>query len=166
MNWTGIKDIDLNILQKLSDIELSNVCKTSNYFRNLCKTETFWFNRIYLHLKINHSDIHKLKKYLNFNDYKSLYLFLTTKNYEDILIYLQQTFIDDMIKRNLNPSLPKWINRDEFIYEIRRRFTVYQYNSSKPDTATIVLINNLLAETKFIVPGGFNRQYNKPLIKF
>ncbi len=45
MNFTGIRDVDLEILKKLDDAELGKICSTNKYFRDLCKNEDFWRNR-------------------------------------------------------------------------------------------------------------------------
>ncbi len=45
MNFTGIRDLDLEILKKLDDAELGKICSTNKYFRELCKNEDFWRNR-------------------------------------------------------------------------------------------------------------------------
>ena len=45
MNFTGIRDLDLEILKKLKDEELGKICSTNKYFRELCKNEDFWRNR-------------------------------------------------------------------------------------------------------------------------
>ena len=41
-----LKDIDFEILAKLNDRDLGKLCSTDKYFRNLCKNDTFWRNRV------------------------------------------------------------------------------------------------------------------------
>lgn len=43
---TGIKDVDLLILQQLEDGEIFNFCLTNKYANYLCKEENFWYTRI------------------------------------------------------------------------------------------------------------------------
>ncbi len=45
MDFTGIRDLDLEILKKLDDAELGKICSTNKYFRELCKNQDFWRNR-------------------------------------------------------------------------------------------------------------------------
>ena len=42
---TGNKDVDYEILYKLSDYDLGNVCKVNQYSRDLCRNDNFWMNR-------------------------------------------------------------------------------------------------------------------------
>jgi hypothetical protein len=44
--FTGQKDVDFIILQKIDDLELSNLCVINSYVNDLCKDETFWRNRL------------------------------------------------------------------------------------------------------------------------
>ena len=41
MSLTGIKDIDLKILQELTDAELGKVCTVNKRVAELCNDETF-----------------------------------------------------------------------------------------------------------------------------
>ena len=43
--FTGNKDVDLEILKSLEDKDLLNMCKTNKYLANLCKDDNFWKNR-------------------------------------------------------------------------------------------------------------------------
>lgn len=40
--FSGNKDADKYVLEKLGDRDLLNMCKTNKYFRNICNDETFW----------------------------------------------------------------------------------------------------------------------------
>ena len=42
---TGIKDLDLKILNLLDDKSLANTFKLNRYFRTLSRIESFWLNR-------------------------------------------------------------------------------------------------------------------------
>jgi len=43
---TGIKDVDYNILNNLSDDDLIKICKINKNANNLCGDQIFWYNRI------------------------------------------------------------------------------------------------------------------------
>lgn len=45
---TGIKDIDLIILNKLSQEDLFNICQVNKSFSKLCNYEYFWKNKVYI----------------------------------------------------------------------------------------------------------------------
>ncbi|GAG92810.1 unnamed protein product, partial [marine sediment metagenome] len=45
ITFTGDKDTDLIILNKLSDNDLVNVCSVNKYVNKLCQNESFWLNR-------------------------------------------------------------------------------------------------------------------------
>lgn len=161
-NFTGIKDVDLTILQKLSDIDLLNICETNQYFRKLCTVDNFWFNRISIFFNLKYEEIKNLKAFLNFTDYRNLYIFLSKKTSDDIKYYVQEKYINNIIRRNLLENCPKWINRDELVFEIRRRFSQSMYNSERPDTEAIILINKI-THIPVVIPGGFTRRLNPHL---
>ena len=45
MSFTPIKDVNLEIMSKMDDKTLLNVCATNKYGRELCRNESFWRNR-------------------------------------------------------------------------------------------------------------------------
>lgn len=49
---TGIRDVDLKILQELTDKELSVVCSVNKKVADLCNDESFWMNRLYIKLSV------------------------------------------------------------------------------------------------------------------
>ena len=75
MNFPKVKDVNLEILQKMSDRELGRICSTDKYFRELCKNEDFWRNRT----------VSKFGKYLGnvdeINKFRTQYGFNTWRNY-------------------------------------------------------------------------------------
>ena len=46
--FTGNKDTDFEILQRLDDKDLSQFCLVNTYVNNLCRDEKFWRNRVLL----------------------------------------------------------------------------------------------------------------------
>jgi hypothetical protein len=45
MSFTPIKDVNLEIMSKMDDRTLLNVCLTNNYAKELCDDQSFWHNR-------------------------------------------------------------------------------------------------------------------------
>ena len=45
MSFTPIKDVNLEIMAKMDDKTLLNVCATNKYAKELCQNESFWRNR-------------------------------------------------------------------------------------------------------------------------
>lgn len=45
-HFTGIYDVDLEILLNLEDKDLANLCQTNKYFHRLCREDVFWQRRI------------------------------------------------------------------------------------------------------------------------
>src|SRR5665648_219289 len=44
--FTGNKNTDYLVLERLEDKELVKICQTNQYLRNLCRDEGFWLRRI------------------------------------------------------------------------------------------------------------------------
>lgn len=68
---TGIKDVDLKILQELKDNEISLVCSVNKYVARLCENESFWLNRLLTHYKLDF-----IKDLKGNYTYKQLYRYL------------------------------------------------------------------------------------------
>lgn len=122
---TGNKDTDVIILMKLNDKELSAVCSVNRYINKICKSRDFWNKRTITVFQITHDELDQLRKYLNL-DGKELYVFLVTKrtgwNTEKLLVLFllnYQNVINEIIDNSLVKNLPKWINREEFVYYLR-----------------------------------------------
>jgi hypothetical protein len=49
---TGDKNLDIDIINRLSDTELGTVCKVNKYVRSLCNDNILWRKRIALRYKI------------------------------------------------------------------------------------------------------------------
>ena len=72
---TGVRDLDLKILQNLDDRELPIVCTTNKYVRDLCNDENFWLNRLVARMGYSLSEIKKLKGSFKYKDiYRYIYL--------------------------------------------------------------------------------------------
>ena len=77
-NFTGNKDVDKIILQKLSDKDMSNLCKTNTYMKKLCKNldDSFWLERLvdrYGKIKNKKSENMSWKNFYNLFSQESRY---------------------------------------------------------------------------------------------
>ena len=45
---TGNRDVDITILNRLSDRDLVSACQTNKAYNAICNDQTFWANRIRL----------------------------------------------------------------------------------------------------------------------
>lgn len=130
---TKNKDTDIIILQQLSDYELGKVCSVNKYVNSICNDNKFWLNRTMLKFNLTGEETQKMKKYLGFHTYKELYVYLSTfyinisgtdikiKREDVIYLFKNEKMIDELIEKNLQPTLPRWMNREELVYDIRRK---------------------------------------------
>ena len=78
--FSGIKDVDLQILSNLDDKDLFNACLSNKYLNNICKTsDMFWKNRI-----INNLGAEYLQDKLSFRDYYIQFIMLL--NLDDLAL--------------------------------------------------------------------------------
>ncbi len=88
MKFTGVKDTDRIILNKLNDKDLLSICSTNKSWRNFCNTDqTFWMNRIYNKFPYLSSDI--INKYRNDKTWSEYYIDLRriNKNHKQQRLY-------------------------------------------------------------------------------
>ena len=82
--FTGIRDLDLEILSKLDDRELGRICSTDKYFRQLCTNEDFWRNRV----------VKRFGKYLGdletINSFRTKYSYTWRKYYISLVDFLEK----------------------------------------------------------------------------
>ncbi len=77
--FTGVKDTDRIILNKLNDKDLLSICSTNKSWRNFCNTDqTFWMNRVYNKFPYLSSDI--INKYRNDKTWSEYYIDLRRIN--------------------------------------------------------------------------------------
>ena len=122
MNFTGIRDLDLEILKKLKDEELGKICSTNKYFRDLCKNEDFWRNRT----------VERFSKYLGNIDKLNTYRLkakLTWRLYYVYLIDYLESFYQRNVKYSKRDDL-QIINKlfrqnfQELLDEINNKFDI------------------------------------------
>ena len=155
MSFTGIRDIDTEILLKLNDVEICKVFTLNKYFNQLYEDDTFWYRRIInkiekmkrdnfskvktlKNITVSSARIREMQKYFGFDKLKHLNNFL---NKLPVNALYQEYFVfdrnkDDVIERlyGINAQkFPEYIDRQKLIYELRRNYTIDSYK----------LINNL-----------------------
>ena len=124
--FSGNKDIDMLILMKLDDKNLSVVSTVNKYIHTVCDSDNFLNMRIRLLFNITENELHELRSYLGL-DAKELYIYLVSidkmkKKYTRLLIQIllrYQDYVNKVIEQTLNKTLPKYINREELTYYLR-----------------------------------------------
>ena len=139
---TGNKQTDFIVLMNLNDQELGKVCTVNKYVNSLCNDPQFWLNRIITFFPLNPEEVRRLQNYLDIKNNRNFYIYLRSlesvsievqgirfekrdvrKYLPTLLRYLlEQTVPEEIIANYLKEDLPKWFNRQEIIYEMRRNF--------------------------------------------
>ena len=123
---TGDKNINFMILMKLNHKELSMVCSVNKYVNELCKDDTFWFNRVLLTFNFSPLVAREMKTYLQFDNWKEFYVWLQEGNFEPGRVNIiaksldKKEVIDRIIEIFKKMRLKKWINPEEFYKAVRR----------------------------------------------
>ena len=123
---TGDKNVNFLILMKLTDKELSMVCSVNKYVNELCKDDTFWFNRVLLTFNLEPFVVRDMKSYLQFDNWKEFYFWLQKENFAPGRVNIiaksldKKEVIDKIVEIFKMMKLKKWINREEFYKVIRR----------------------------------------------
>lgn len=75
--FTADKNIDMLILNKLEDEDLSRVCLTNKYVYSLCEDDQFWMNRFIEKYGIYYDNIEEIRNFKAPASWKEYYLWLT-----------------------------------------------------------------------------------------
>lgn len=149
MALTGIKDVDMKIIDNLNDAELGKVCQVNKYVSKLCNDEIFWVNRIRRIYPVTSEELKLAKEYLLFSSYKELYIWLQKEfrtrvgdlrrfdinfnRFKDNLNY-NTTFVKFLEIFSNKWTSPVWINKEEFLIYLRRvLFKVFRKNENMSD---------------------------------
>ncbi|GAG48290.1 unnamed protein product, partial [marine sediment metagenome] len=108
-NFSGIPDVDMQILEKLPDKDLGQVCQTSKYVQSLCQNETFWHQRFIANFsKYYSNNIDLILKYKGNTSWRNYYIMivdlagktsLNTNRMDLVTLFLFQTNLEyDAIK--------------------------------------------------------------------
>ena len=148
MSLTGVKDVDMEIILQLEDRELPRVCAVNRYVNEICQSDAFWYRRLINRItKVRDDNLSKYKNLILIDitgaRIREMQRFYGLKSLKNLNIFLNElpanaayiayhgfSEIDDRIKEtyNINENdLPKYINRDELRYEMRRELTKERY---------------------------------------
>lgn len=153
--YTGNKDVDAEILLKLSDEDLGNACQVNSYVRSICKSEAFWAKKLFNLFErarkitlevspnfykkfnfssrpINYEKIKKIKEEFGFDTFLEFYKWLKDKFNPNILFLFYNTSIPDSerYKRDYQiekDKLPDYINFDILVNNIKREILIKIY---------------------------------------
>ena len=150
MSLTGIRDVDMNIILQLEDHDLPRVCAVNKYVNEICESDAFWYRRLINRItKVRDDNLSKYKKliiidvtgeriremqrFFGLKSLKELNMFLN--ELPPNAVYLAYYFFykfDEILKNAYNTfnetHLPKFINRDELRFEMRRQTAKTQYS--------------------------------------
>ena len=150
MSLTGVRDVDMGIILQLEDSDLPRVCSVNKYVNEICQSDAFWYKRLinriakvrdinlsnYKELEIidiNGERIREMQRFFGLKSLKELNIFLNElPPNAAYLLYFAFPSFDRHIpliypKFNEN-ELPKYINRDELRYEMRRQVAKAHYS--------------------------------------
>lgn len=152
MTLTGIRDIDIEILLKLDDLDIFHISIVNKYMNMICENNNFWYKKIINKIektkrdnfsKVKNLDsidiiaerIREMQKYFGFENLKRLNYFLNripvNALYQEYYKFENDRNINIIYQTDINThTFPKYINREELIYELRRSYAINRY---KPD---------------------------------
>lgn len=166
---SGHKDTDFIILQQLNDNELGRVCQANKYVNQLCQDQNFWLKRILHTFKLNGEEVQKMKNFFAFENYRDLYIYLkefptiltrggfaTTHidRDETIEFFKKEELINQIFNDILKKNLPKWIDRDGLLIDLRRNLpnflleNVYAHQSSSLQNSIDTYLRPLILNRK------------------
>ena len=135
---TGVKDLDIKILNELEDKDLVSYCQTNKQADNICKDQNFWLNRILIRFPYLSLDI--LKKYKGDRDWSEYYI----KDLRKIIGYcLNKTLRDESKKGRL----------DHVIIAVNQGANIHAYNDWAVISASI---NGHIDVVRYLVNEGAN----------
>ena len=140
MLLTGVKDLDMKILNELDDVDLVKMCQTNRAADSICTDQSFWLNRIMT--KFPYLSLEILNKYKGDQKWSEYY-------------------INDLIKALKEPgrySMKGMEGRpDYFIISLKN----WPYdNVNLNELLVIVSIRGYLDIVRFLVSEGADIKYN------
>lgn len=121
---TGNKDADMLLLMKLSDRDLGSVCRVNQLARRYYNDPVFWRNRLLNRYNIPGEEARRFAEYLGFDSFKDFYVYFSKLELpQTALAILRDRNTDIQVTDLMNRvQLPKWIDRREYLFELRRRY--------------------------------------------
>lgn len=145
---TGQKNIDFSIIMHLEDHELAKVCIANKYVKSLCDDDTFWMNRTIQKFEIDEKlgtepewqssfILRQIKEYLLFKNWKEFYKWIKENDVNhryyivSMIYYMKEDigeiekeedyYINDFIEIAKKTEMPKWIDREKYLLELKRK---------------------------------------------
>jgi hypothetical protein len=149
MSLTGNKDLDIELLLRLGDSDLINFYCVNKYFNKICESDTFWYKRLINKINVVKVDnfskykelenievtgerIKEMQKYFGLQSLKELNNFLNKLPKNSLyLVYFNFNNNDKIITRVYKieeNKIPKYINREELRFEMRRQISIKTYS--------------------------------------
>jgi hypothetical protein len=126
MSLTGNKDTDFLLLLNIPDVDLPNFSCLNKYSEKLYSDPNFWRRKMMIRFNLYYPDILSIERYLG--SIKDIYRYFTNKNMDLIIPILKDSkFIDELesiIRTILPNNLPKWVNSQLFIFELRKKMLI------------------------------------------
>ncbi len=176
MSLTGIRDVDIEILLNLDDNELPLVCTVNKYVNQICEDDKFWYRRIInkiekikqdnfskvktlKNIEITGKRVQEMQKYFGFEKLKDFNNFLNklppNALYQEYFTFNNNdNYINSVYDMNIHTHVfPKYINKEELIYEVRRAFTISRYKpiSNENKFSIDSFLFNLIPVNRLIV---------------
>lgn len=107
--FTGNKQTDFLVLQKLSDKDLESFCQIDNYAKSLCEDEQFWINRI-----VSKSDkdvLNGKKKEQTYRDYYTSGRYIAYRFCRDLRTVSRSQLVIDDLYNPMQGFIPQGILR-------------------------------------------------------
>jgi hypothetical protein len=75
--FTGNKNVDMLLLNKMNDETLTNVCLVNKYVYSLCQDDNFWFKRFLDKFQKGYDNLEEIKKWKGEATWKEYYLWMS-----------------------------------------------------------------------------------------
>lgn len=163
--FTGNKDIDMSIINRLNDQDLALVCQVNKYVNSFCKSDIFWMNRVKAKMSPYIGSLEEIReKYLGDDDWETYYKDLTNAvngNIED------ETYVIDL-EETENEYLERegYLDRDDFevLREIRAENTDKLRNAAENNNLSQVI--QMVENETFLEPSVAFVSSNIDIIKY
>ena len=110
--FSGNKDVDFLILNRLEDEDLGKMFQVNKYMYSISQNDFFWINRIEQYFEIDSQTRIESKAFFEFNTWKELYIYLWQKNNDGILMEHLELYVSCQAEIETLLDLiiyPKWI---------------------------------------------------------
>lgn len=183
MSLTGVKDVDMEIILQLEDKELPRVCAVNKYVNEICQSDAFWYKRLInritkirdinlsnykelILINVSGERIREMQRFFGLKTLKELNNFLNELPPNAVyLVYYSFPDFDrhiQLIYPEFNENeLPKYINREELRYEMRRQLVKAHYSLTNDRTINNHTFQFTIIPTRSVLPAEGYDAYKK-----